>query len=454
MATILLVMVAVCCFSSCDDETGSIGPSVLPSNDKFSTSDSIFYAHTKSILIDSLLANTSQCYLGRVTDPETGATTTSNFLAQFYCLENYELPDIATMYKEDGLPVADSVDINLYINTYYGDSLNSMKIAIMELDSAHIMAEETVYYTNLDPAPYLSKRSDAIYQEMSFAVVDLEVSDSLRYSSSYSKHINIKLPREYGSRILQQYYQHPEYFKNSYNFIHHVMPGFYFKVISGNGTMVNIDISTLSIYFNYTVNDSTYVGVSRVAATQEVLQNNSISNKDNEALLGDTACTYLKTPAGIFTEVTLPIDSIYQGHDNDSINSAKIVFKRQNNDSLRRYSLAVPSELLMIPKKEMDAFFEKHQLPNGTTSFISTYNSAYNSYSYENIATLVSYLKRMHNNDGDDDWYKVVLIPVKTEVNGTNTYTKVYHDFSLSSTKLVGSTGNPISISVIYSHFK
>ena len=45
----------------------------------------------------------------------------------------------------------------------------------------------------------------------------------------------------------------------------------------------------------------------------------------------DNTCTYLKTPAGIFTEVTLPVDEISTSHSTDSLLTAKIVFQRHRD---------------------------------------------------------------------------------------------------------------------------
>ena len=44
--------------------------------------------------------------------------------------------------------VADSVDIRLYVSNYYGDSLNSMKLGVYELDTANVMKENMIYYSN------------------------------------------------------------------------------------------------------------------------------------------------------------------------------------------------------------------------------------------------------------------------------------------------------------------
>jgi hypothetical protein len=472
----LLILLLFTVFNvSCDDTTDFIGPHVIPDSDRPNVAQAVYQAFSNSVKVDSLIANTSECYLGRVTDPETSATTTCNFLAQFYSLEDYKLPPAQYMHRENGQIVADSVDLRLYIKSYYGDSLNSMKIGVYELDSANIMPENKDYYTNLDPQPYLSKSPDAIQKNITFSVTDLSLNDTARYSSDYLKNIRIRLPKSFGTKILNTYYQHPEYFKNAYTFIHHVFPGFYFKVLSGNGTIVHIDASTLNINFRYTVNDTTYTGVQRVAATEEVLQNNVIENKNLEKELASPDYTLIKSPAGVFTEVTIPVDSIYENHQNDSVNSAKIVFKRQNNSVKTDYALDTPGQILMIKKSLMNEFFSKHMIPNSKTSYLTSYDASYNSYTFTNIANLISSMKRTRDagagvskNDNEavrkakiqkweaenKDWNKVYLIPVTTETSSLGAITSIHNDFGLTSAKLIGSTNNPISISVVYSNFK
>lgn len=472
--TILLILLAV--FNvSCDDTTDFIGPSVMPDSDEPEVSQYVYQAFSRSVKADSLVATSSNCYLGRVTDPETGATTTCNFLAQFNILEDYKLPDASLMHKENGQIVADSAELRLYIYSSYGDSLNSMKIGAYELDSANVLSESETYYTNLDPEPYVSKAPDAVQKSVTFAVTDLSLSDTARYSTSYSKNIRISLPVSYGTEILNKYYTHPEYFRNSYAFIRHVVPGFYFKVLSGNGTIVHVDVSTLSIYFRYTSNDSTYIGIQRVAATDEVLQNNIIENKNVDQILENKDYTALKTPAGIFTEVTLPIDRIYMNHERDSVNSAKIVFKRVNNEIQTKYSLSAPNQLLMIKKTLLNQFFANKQTPDSKTSYVTTKDNSYNSYTFTNIANMVSTMKRQRDegagvSDRDSevqkqakiaaweaqnpDWNKVLLVPVTTETSSMGVITSIYNNFDLTSTKLLGGDNNPISISIVYSHFK
>lgn len=472
----LLLAVMVAFLASCDDETGTIGGSVMPGEDEMQISQAMYSVTSRSIKADSVLATTSESYLGKITDPETNATTVCDFLAQFHILEDFTLPDREDLVQEHDTIEADSIDLQLYIASYYGDSLNSMKLGVYELDTANVMKENITYYSNLDPTKYLNNKPSAIRKELTFAVSDLALDDSIRLSSSYSRNIRIKLPKEYGTFLMRKYYENPDNFRNSYNFINHVCPGFYFRTLAGNGTMLTIDVVALSIYFRYTYNDSVISGVQRMAATEEVLQNTHIENKNIDELLNVQDFTFVKTPACIYTEVTLPIDSIYSAeHMNDTINSAKISFMRHNDFSQSIFNLPIPQELLMVKSDDMYAFFERGDVPDNITSYVTSFSSTENAYTFNNISSLVSniYQTRLSgsgvtSNDSETvrnekfraweqknpNWNKVVLIPVVTTYNTLNVITRVRNDLSLGSTRLAGGNTNDIKISVVYSRFK
>ena len=480
-ACIALVFIAV----SCDDDTGNIGGKVMPGYDELKITQGIFSVFSRSIKADSVLGTTSTSYLGKITDPETNSTTYCDFLAQFHALENFSFPAADSLVQDNNVIEADSIELNLYIDSYYGDSLNSMKLGIYELDTANAMNENMIYYSNMDPWKYVNNKENAIRKEISFAVVDMALSDSMQtlYSSSLQRKIRIKLPTEYGTFIMRKYYENPNNFKNTYNFIHHVCPGFYYRILSGNGTMLNIDNAIMTIHFRYMQNDSIYNGYQKVAATEEVLQNTRIENKNIEPLLETEDYTYLKTPVGIYTEVTLPIDSIYSDeHINDTLNSAKISFARVNDSKLTEYNLPKPQTLLMLKSEELYSFFENSKVADGETSYVATFASSDNAYTFENISLLVSNIYNTRKtesgvtaNDSEATikakyakweakhplWNKVTLVPVTTtysqQSNGyttQNVLTRVRNDLSLASTRLVGGNTGEIKMSVIYSRFK
>lgn len=143
-----------------------------------------------------------------------------------------------------------------------------------------------------------------------------------------------------------------------------------------------------------------------------------------------------------------------RGHENDTINTAKVSLSRINSTVNSDYALNIPTTLLMIPKAEMYSFFENKQVANYKTSFLATYSSTTNQYTFNNIGSLVRY---MNENKQNKDWDKVVIIPVTPTYNTSGEMTNLTHDMSISSTKLVGGSENQngtINITVIYSKFK
>lgn len=480
MKTIIYTVIAIMScitIASCDDTTDSIGNSLTDNMDMLKVTTDTFNVATRSIVADSVLSRSTTGYLGKIRDIETGNYITGDFMAQFSTLENYKLPEKDSIVSlQDGEVIADSCSIRLFYTDYYGDSLATMNITAYEMDEP--MKEGVKYYSNFDPIAEGLIRNDGMKVNKTYTLTDLSISDEDRADeSSYTPNIKINLNKpytdkngvtynNYGTYIMRMYYEDPDRFKNSYNFIHDVCPGFYFKTNDGIGSMAYITVSQLNIYFRY-LNDSTYVGTTSFSATEEVLQTTNISNdKQNIAdLANDNTCTYLKTPAGIFTEITLPVDEITENHSNDTINTAKISLTRINNNTHDEYSLSTPSTLLMIPKDSLYTFFENGNNVDYKKSFIATYSSSTNQYTFSNISGMITYMadikeKGLAENSNwlneHPDWNRVVVIPVSVTTNSSSQIVKIVHDMSLTSTKLVGGSENPyepIKINVIYSKF-
>lgn len=480
MKTIIYTVIAIMScitIASCDDTTDSIGNSLTDNMDMLKVTTDTFNVATRSIVADSVLSRSTTGYLGKIRDIETGNYITGDFMAQFSTLENYKLPEKDSIVSlQDGEVIADSCSIRLFYTDYYGDSLATMNITAYEMNEP--MKEGVKYYSNFDPIAEGLIRNDGMKVNKTYTLTDLSISDEDRADeSSYTPNIKINLNKpytdkngvtynNYGTYIMRMYYEDPDRFKNSYNFIHEVCPGFYFKTNDGIGSMAYITVSQLNIYFRY-LNDSTYVGTTSFSATEEVLQTTNISNdKQNIAdLANDNTCTYLKTPAGIFIEITLPVDEITENHSNDTINTAKISLTRINNNTHDEYSLSAPSTLLMIPKDSLYTFFENGDNVDYKKSFIATYSSSTNQYTFNNISGMITYMadikkKGLAENSNwlneHPDWNRVVVIPVSVTTNSSSQIVKIVHDMSLTSTKLVGGSENPyepIKINVIYSKF-
>ena len=466
---IAILTFAALMLTACDDTTDNVGISLTNSLDNLQISTDTFMVSTCSIAADSVLSRSTLGYLGKIRDPETGGYITGNFMTQFHIQENYQFPDADKMAnKEDGMIVADSCELRLYYDKFYGDSLAPMKLTAYEMSKP--MSEANTYYSNFDPMRNGYVNANGLQVDKVYTLTDQQVSEKIRWDKSYTKNIKIKLNqpytdkdgnryKNYGTYILNQYYQHHGYFKNSMTFAQHVVPGFYFKHVSGLGAMAYIFRTQLNVYFSFIDKGKPHTGTASFYGTEEVLQTSTMENdrKTINELVSDEKNTYLKSPAGIFTEITIPVEEIYKGHEKDSINAAKIQLKRINDKVKTKFALDIPKTVLLIQKDSLYSFFEHKRVADYKTSFLATYDRANNSYTFNNIGSVIKVTK-LKKDAGklSKDWNKLVVIPVTTSyytINQTQILTKVAHDMSLAGTKLVGGS-NKQTLSVIYSHFK
>ena len=151
----LALAAALFTLASCDDDTKTLGVDMMPTTDLVSQSYTTYGVTTESYAVgDSVLARSSKSYLGRFTDPETGTTVKSDFLAQFHCDEGYALPD---SIEGDSCT---SLELRLYIEDFVGDSLASFKLSVYELDQQ--LDPNADYYTNIDPEKYCNTSAKPI----------------------------------------------------------------------------------------------------------------------------------------------------------------------------------------------------------------------------------------------------------------------------------------------------
>ncbi len=468
------------CLAACDDETGTMGISTISKLDNLEISTDTFNITTRSIIADSVFARSSSSFLGTIRDPETGEYISANYMTQFHTLEGYGFPELDSISSRDtnGDIIADSCELRLFWDSYYGDSLSSMKCTAYEL--ATPMTENNVYYSNFDPVKkglVRSASAGGIKASKTYTLEDMNVSLSIRKNTNYSKNIRIMLDKpytdkdgktynNYGTYIMRKYYKEyggdSTYFKNAIRLTHNVVPGFYIESTGGLGNLANIQLTQLNLYFKYQGSSSStpYTGTMSFAGTQEVMQHTNYVNENEKikSLAEDPTCTYLKTPAGIFTEITLPIDEICLNHDNDTINSAKFTLQRLNDRTSSSYAFDAPTTVLLIPKDSLYSFFENKDVTNNKTSFLSTFDSTSNTYTFNNVGSLIKAMQLSKlNGNTSEDWNKAVLIPVTTTTDTSSQITKVVHDMSLTSTRLIGGPNNPngdIKISVIYSKYR
>lgn len=484
-----VLVIAALTFAACDDTTEEIGGSITNKIDNINISDSAFNVTTKSIVAGAVLSRNNTGLIGKMKDPETGNYVKGDYMTQLSVLPTFDVDTLDYIKQANkGSIEADSCYLLVSYNASYGDTIAPMKVTAYEMTKP--MSEDKEYYSNYDAFKegWVSENNQHWSSNYNLSntsdVKNFKIYLNKKYTTKDGKTY-----KNYGSYIMQTYAEHPEYFKTNYKFLHNVCPGFYIKNVGGTGNMAKIWNTELIFYWTRHktikakdgVTDSTAVsiGYNRFDGTEEVLQLNKIENdtKNLEQLASQQNCTYLKSPAGIFTEVTLPIEDIMKGHEKDTLNTATISFPRLNNaDEDNAYNFATPSTILMVQKDSLQSFFEKSKLADNRTSYTASYSSTgtyKNAYTFQNIANLVS---AMYKNKGKgENWNKVVLVPVNiiTTTQGyTTVISKINHDMSLASTRLIVGTDDsdkdyttdkktgkkvasgPIRIKVIYSKFK
>ena len=479
--------IALVAIYSCENDDLNIGQSLTSENDKLQVSTTTYEVTTRTILADSVLAQSADCYFGRVRDPQTGADVTSEFTTQFHLLEHmYISPEEKILSRAGGRAAADSCDIILYIQapSRQDDSLTAMKMRATELSTP--LEEGRRYYSNFNPTEAGLLRADGIRRSVVFSYADLTETDSARTSDSYQPAIRVMLNQpytatdgtvysNYGTYIMRQYYDHPERFANSYTFAHTVCPGFLFEITDGLG--FHSQVTNIGLRVFYTLQGDTSVVNARLvlAGTREVLQTTYVHNDlaSLNRMAQETQHTYLKTPAGLFTEVTLPVAQIKQGHEGDSLLAAKLSFLRLNNQSSDTRLFSYPKTLLLVQKDSLKSFFENAKVPDNLTSYYTTTSTSQtnsyqnNTYTFSNLSSLITALWQQRERGmaadpsweaNHPDWNKMVLVPVSTSTSSSSsTIVGVHHDMSLTSTRLVGGPDNPnepIRISIVYAKFK
>ena len=143
---------------------------------------------------------------------------------------------------------------------------------------------------------------------------------------------------------------------------------------------------------------------------------------------------------------------------------------RINNTVHSEWAYDVPSTLLMVEADSLYRFFDNRKLADNKQSFVSSYSSSLNSYSFSNISGLIRHMA-LAKQEGlrtnptwvseHPNWNKVIIVPI---VPNYRTYSDAYgrsyqvmtsitHDMSLGFTRLCGGA-TPIEMTVIYSKFK
>ena len=476
----LYLFIYILLLGSCTENTDTIGTSLTDIERTFSETAATYPITSKSVKSSNVFSRGRNGYLGKAKDLETDCYLTCNYMTQMRTIGMHQFPDVMSVNIDPAKynPAierwkqveADSCWLELYVLSSVGDSLTPMKVSVREMSEPY--EEGVTYYVDFDPEALNMIRTGkgTVNSYMTYTTSNHIFSDAERAKANFTNYISIGLNdsiydkndptvkyNNYGTYLMRKFYDPAthENFLNQYKFTHNICPGFYIKHAGGIGNIATIYAARLVVaYVGVVQEQPLYSGF---GGTEEVIQKSSLSQSDTELqkLLDNNTCTYIKSPAGIWTELELPVEDIMNGHENDTLNTARVFIPRINNEYINEYAFNVPKNILMIPTDSISDFFDNQKVANFRNTYIATYGSKTNGYTFNNISILISNLyRKKQTGNVSPNWNKVTLIPVETtystvSTSATQVLTKVTHDMSMSSTRLMK---DGLQISVIYSH--
>lgn len=411
--------------SGCNDELTQVGTGIQPDNDRPLIFADTFYMKGKTLLMDSVYARTTYGSLGEIYDPLYG-NLKSDFLCQFYCPENFRFR--YTPYNGK----IDSVEFKILYNSWTGDSVTPMRVQLFEVTDP--LTRD--FYTDINPLDFCNMQKSLGLQ--TYTAYDMTVPDSIRdetdsnNNSTFQPNVRIRMPRELGQRFYDATINTPQVF-NDQNAFNNFFQGIYVTNTFGTGNILNIEGSGMFIYYKRVVKgsadqDSLVQAAEYFSVTSEVIQLNRFKNTDMEHLLTPSdSIAYLKSPAGVYTQLTIPAKEIASIIKDRIVSNLALELKALPQENWK-YAFKAPQNVLILPKDSVDKFFKTNSVENNVTSYRASYVESSRTYNFGNIANLL----KTHIEKSPESDLVISVIPVERRVGQTTNYYGQSTDYTMS----------------------
>lgn len=432
----LLVAALSVIVSACDDDTSTIGSSLIQDQVKIVVDDS-FTLTGHSVVSGSVQSRTILQLLGNI-DAEGYGSFSSDVVTQF-------MPSQTIPYTDVDL---DSVRLvmRMPLGGYVGDSLMPMGIAVHRLTRdlpAPIFSDFNPdgYY---DPTPYAT----ASYTATAVGLSPTEQKRKFRL-------INIDLPNSFGTELLAKYKESPETFATPDEFSKW-FKGFYIRTSFGSGRVAQIDSTAITLYFHRTYRDeetdrdtTVYNSAAYLAVTPEIVTNNNMRYNVSPELSAQAADqAVIAAPTGYDVEVRFPAREMIEKYRSEKtllsiINTVSLEIPTL--DITNSYGLTPPPTVLLVKTSEKDDFFARSKLPNDTTSFYATYDAFNHRYVFSEMRDYILSLLDKEEITEDDMSFTICPVTIGFESNATsNNYYYYYYYYNMSmSQQLTVATVTP-----------
>jgi hypothetical protein len=407
-------------FSACQDGIDQVGMGIQPDEDKIVVFEDSIPVTGETVKIDSIYAKSVNGLLGRFYDPYYGELK-AGYICQFYPSVGF-----GDQNNMDSILSVDSVQLKILYTTYFGDSLSAMEVTVYPA----VKPLTGDYYSNTDPAQFSDMQT--ILGKRAYTARDLNISDSLNLANLTTnyKQVSVPLSKEVGERFLAEYEKANHGAYASPAAMAQFFPGVYVASTFGSGSILNVDKTYLYIFYSRLAKgssnqDTTVVKASVLDVTKEVIQLNHYTGSNEEKLTdpNEKDKMYLKTPAGIFSQITIPVSEIKKTVGKRKFSNVKLNIEAYPKEDWK-YAMNFPgmstatsaslvkSQLLLIAADSADVFLKGHNRADGKTSFATQFNAQTYSYTFDNISNLVQ-----NAMDKGTDELVLRLVPVQVAYN-------------------------------------
>ena len=421
------LLVGVCLLLiSCEDRSNTLGVGMMPDYTQFKSFDTTFDLSYRTISADMkgtesstsgtqynrMYVSSNYGYIGRIPNQEFGGIETE-YLTQMYCPEGFLFRDQPVDNR------IDSAFLTLYYDGYSGYGKDLVEVAAYRLDkplpgnSKYSLESISDYYTR------------GVSKELGRASFMAVTGTPHEGKGTY---VRIPIAREIGQDFYDKSVAGSEVFRSQAAFDQY-FPGVYFRVSAGTGSVIRVVRTALTFCYRTEqmlkrrstgkVDSLAYVPtIQELSHTNEVPQLSRFANMGlSELMAPGTDYAYVKSPAGVLAEITIPTREIKKKLDEAPKGSVRVLASAPfaisgENRQLSEYQLVYPTSLVLMPQDSVAHFFESEL--TDTDSPFTTYVSRQaiqgsSTYTFGNISALIS----KHIEKKPDEDLRVVVVPVQ-----------------------------------------
>jgi len=433
--SIILFFILSALVSSCSDNLLNIGANIRPASDAIIIDTDVISITSQDTLMDYLIpsAKADSILLGKFYNSTFGTT----------------LCEILTQVEPNEIVVNNSIADSTTLTLVYkcnGDAKSQLNLKVYKMNLGTFDYTKT-YLSNIKSETYCDK-SELLGEKLIYNLSK----DSLRST-------RIKLSKTFTDSLFAHRFE----FNDREKFLN-FFKGLYLTTTSyGLSTMLTIpkiDGINLQLHthlVNSGKKDTTIFPID-FPANDQVKKVNLISHPDRSSTYkANKDVNYISSPANIYTKITLPLKTIKHKLDSALSNKKQIIntaLLKLEIEELAKVSfpLAYPKNLLLIKADSLNTFFSGVNSTSETSAIVSTYNSTYNSYSF-NLAKLIEYELSVAKKAGKvpADKLELIIVPVQTSTSSSS----IIQSNSLSGVAIKSAqhATSPMRIKMIFSGF-